>query len=542
MWLANASAAEQGARTLEPLQRKEPDQAAEDSRRALPRCAFLLLALAGGITVGTAVATFGAHSGGKESSVPHKLPTLRKGTPLGFLLEATSADPSVFTTRVEAKVLIPGIGEPVPDGVVIFNDRNQILYAGARNAAPVLHANATFKVAAVMPGLWDCHTHFAGPMKLDGEPFKIDGVLSSAPFPMNYVRFHDAVLELKDALMMGITSVRELGGPDGQPLHELLRTRSIEGPNFHFSGRAIGMTSGHTDEQTLPLQVFKWMDENRLTTGALCDGVAECLKRVRENLRMQADVIKVMTSGGVLSEFDQPTDAQFSLEEVQAMTSEARRARRGVAAHAHSTGGIETAILGGVTSIEHGTYMTPGQADEIKRRGMIYTPTATIVQQLFNGTVKPASLDDNQWRKGLATLAQHSITIKMAIAKGVTIVAGTDCPNGCADVGQEVNFLNMFGMTPLQAIRAATGDAPRCLGDFGLAPLSGRLEVDYEADIIALDTSPLEDLKALTRKDSITHVWKAGQLVKAPGGRRIGQERLIAADWHRMASVFPVGS
>merc|ERR1711924_513336 len=126
-----------------------------------------------------------------------------------------------------------------------------------------------------------------------------------------------------------------------------------------------------------------------------------CLKKARENLRMQADVIKIMTTGGVLSEFDQPTDAQLSPEEIRAITEDAKRAKRAVAAHAHGTLGIQNAIDNGVTSIEHGSFMTKEQAQQIKGKGyMVYTPTIIIDQLFFNGTERPPALDDNQWRKG----------------------------------------------------------------------------------------------------------------------------------------------
>ena len=444
---------------------------------------------------------------------------LRAGLPQGYVTAPATASQYPFITRVDAHVLIPGAGDPIPNASVIFSDANQILFAGPRAQAPGgLRCNRTYAVEAVMPGLWDCHTHFAGPLKFKDEPFKLDGVLSSGAYPMNYVRFYAAVTDLRAALMAGVTSVREVGGPFGQALHELLRTGRIAGPNFHFAGRAIGMTSGHADEQTLPLDVFLEMDRQRLTVGALCDGVPECLKRERENLRMQADVIKIMASGGVLSEFDQPTDAELSVEEIRAITADARRARRAVAAHAHSAGGIRNAIVGGVTSIEHGTWMSEALADLLLQRDyMVYTPTITVVQDFFNGTTRPPFLDENQWRKGQRALRQHSKAVRMAIAKGVPIVAGTDCPGSCAKVGREVNFLHMFGMTPLQAIRAATADAPRCMGQWGLAPKSGRLEPGFEADVIGLAVSPLVDLQVLTRSGDVTHVWKAGKLVKTAG-------------------------
>merc|ERR1719446_1446819 len=129
------------------------------------------------------------------------------------------------------------------------------------------------------------------------------------------------------------------------------------------------MTGGHTDDQLFPLEEYRKLDRWHMSGGALCDGVPECLRRVRENLRMQADVIKIMTTGGVLSEFDQPTDAQLSPEEIRAITEDAKRAKRAVAAHAHGTLGIQNAIDNGVTSIEHGSYMTVSQALQIKNKG-----------------------------------------------------------------------------------------------------------------------------------------------------------------------------
>eukprot|EP00929_Paragymnodinium_shiwhaense_P049251 TRINITY_DN24855_c0_g1_i3.p1 TRINITY_DN24855_c0_g1~~TRINITY_DN24855_c0_g1_i3.p1 ORF type:complete len:325 (-),score=71.35 TRINITY_DN24855_c0_g1_i3:447-1421(-) len=273
--------------------------------------------------------------------------------------------------------------------------------------------------------------------------------------------------------------------------------------------------SGHTDDQLQPLEQYRMQDRRHESAGTLCDGPAECLKRERENLRMEADVIKVMTSGGELSEFDSPLAAELSPEEIAAVTADAKRAGRAVAAHAHGTDGIQNAIDNGVSSIEHGSYMTRAQAKEIKKKGyMIYTPVITVEQMLFNGTQRPAFLDDNQWRKGRAALVRHMESVRIAMEEGVTIVAGTDCPDGCALVGKEVGYLHMLGMSALDAIQAATGDAPQCMGHFGMMPRSGQLKEGYEADVIALRSNPLEDLSVLTKGEQITHVWKAGALMK----------------------------
>lgn len=443
-------------------------------------------------------------------------PNLRRSVPLSYAAKPLPEGSSKrMVTRVNAKVLIRGDGEsPVRDAAVIFDaSNNSILYAGPFASAPDLIANVTYTVQAIMPGLWDCHTHFLGHLS-DKFAFHANGMFGGE-YPVNYIRFNEAVQELKQTLMMGITSVREVGGAYGQALRALLESGAIVGPNFHYAGRCIGMTGGHTDDQLLPLDEYMKMDQRREVGGAVCDGVPECLKRVRENLRMQADVIKIMTSGGVLTEFDQATDPQLSPEEIRAVTEDAKRARRAVAAHAHATEGIQNAIDNGVTSIEHGTYMTREQAKQIKAKGyMVYTPTAAVTQELFNGT-KPAELDENQWRKGQAALMHHGVAIRRAIEEGVTIVTGTDCPMSCAEVGKEINYLHMFGMTTQAAIKAATGDAPKCMGQWGLMPKSGLLLDGYEADVIAVDGNPLEDLRLLTQPDKITHVWKAGVLYKS---------------------------
>lgn len=443
---------------------------------------------------------------------------LRAGLPVLGGEHSVAPASHVQVTRVDAQVLIPGRGAPVKDGSVVFSDAGEILYAGPRDNIPRnLTADITVAVPAVMPGLWDCHTHFGGPYKVPGSPFKLDGPMSASAFPDNYVRFYDAVKALQDALAMGVTSVREVGGPFGQALRELLRRGGVDGPHFHYSGRAIGMTGGHSDEHTIPSEVFLWMDSQHDTTGTTCNGVPECLKRVRENLRMQADAIKVMTTGGAMSDFDDETTAELSNAEVAAITAEAKRSRRAVAAHAHGAPGIQSAIDNGVTSVEHGTWMTPEQADAIIAKGyMVYTPTAVAMQEFWNATERPPQFDEYQWQKGQMLLRQHSRTVQMAISKKVPIVVGTDCPMNCSQAGAEVNYLHQLGMSALEAIAAGTAEAPRCMGTWGLMPKSGQLKAGYDADLIALAVSPLVDLEVLKRGADITHVWRGGKLVKLP--------------------------
>lgn len=173
--------------------------------------------------------------------------------------------------------------------------------------------------------------------------------------------------------------MRDLGNSYAVGLAELVQSKAFPGPHFHYASKAIGMTGGHTDQQYLPVEITR-QDYNSMWDGfgAICDGVSECLKKVRVQIQSRADIVKVMTSGGVLSVFDQPTDQEFSIEEVRAMVQEAARAGRSVAAHAHGEAGIEVAIESGVLTIEQGSYMTKDLARRAKHAGMIHVPTITI--------------------------------------------------------------------------------------------------------------------------------------------------------------------
>jgi imidazolonepropionase-like amidohydrolase len=420
-------------------------------------------------------------------------------------------------TLVKADLLIPGDGEPLNDAALVFSSHNgTIVFVGKLDSSDFqdfvsgVDIEETISIPVVMPGMWDVHTHFMGNCLGDGFHD-----LAAGYAPDKYVYFGCALKMLKESLCAGVTSVRDLGNAYGQSLGMLVRTGLFPGPNFYYASHAIGMTGGHTDQQYLPIQVTRMdYDSSWEGFGAICDGVPECLKKVREQIRTQADVIKIMGSGGVLSAFDQPTDQEFSLEEVRAMVEEADRADRVVAAHIHGDRGIATAIAAGVRTIEHGSYMNETLAVQAKEAGMLYVPTITITQT-FNQTVKPASYDDLQWEKGQTVLAHNSAAVRYALKAGLPIATGTDCPGNCAQVGREVNYLhNLFGVSPLDAIKSATANGPLALGK--RAPKSGKLDVGYAADIIGMETSPLDSITVLADPDSITFVFKAGQLFKSP--------------------------
>lgn len=365
-----------------------------------------------------------------------------------------------------------------------------------------------------MPGLWDCHVHFMG---VDVASSLSNGLISFLPQQPALIGAV-TVADLKATLDAGYTSVRELAGHAGD-LRPGVEKGALVGPNIYSSVAALSITGGHGDEHTVPIAtVFDAMHHGAAAVG-VCDGVEACTKAVRMMIRRGARVIKVCSSGGVLSLNDDPEDRQFSDDELKAMVEEAGRSRRAVAAHAIGKAGIMAGLRAGVKSIEHGMYIDEEVADAMIAQDAIFVPTQHIVRTLASDYVDtlPAPVK----RKLLGLVEQSKISYALAIKKGVKIALGTDMAssdrNSKLSHGHNANELLYaveMGMTPLQAIESATANGPETLGK--MAPLSGQLKEGYDADIIAVNGNPLDDIEILTNPRNITHVWKGGKLFKKP--------------------------
>ena len=227
-------------------------------------------------------------------------------------------------------------------------------------------------------------------------------------------------------------------------------------------------------------------------------------------------MIKVCASGGVLSEVDDPIHQQFTVAELRAIVEVAGLADRVVAAHCHGKPGIMAALRAGVRTIEHGTYLDDECCDAMRETDAILVPTRTIIEDMLatRGVVPAyamAKLD------AIADL--HAQAVTRAYEHGVTIAMGTDIaltgadlPNAWGQNGSEPGYLVKLGMSPLEAIEAATATGPLTVGP--QAPLSGRLAEGYDADVITLDADPLADIGVLADPDRITAVWTRGRQVK----------------------------
>jgi imidazolonepropionase-like amidohydrolase len=403
--------------------------------------------------------------------------------------------------RIEAARLIPGRGEPIEHGCVVMED-SKLTYAGPTASAPSTpHANVT-EAKVVMPGLWDCHCHLFGMTRPDLASLVSESIAVAAA---------RSVKDVERALNGGITTMREVGGL-GVYLARAIAEGTVTGPHIYGAGAVLSTTGGHADIHAFPLDVLH-SAEGASSLLALCDGVPSCLHQVRRQLREGARLIKVCASGGVMSEVDHPIHQQFSDEELRAIVEEAKRADRIVAAHCHGKPGIMAALRAGATTIEHGTYLDEEAAELMVKQGAVLVPTRFVVEHLLG---MKAGLPDYAFQKASALAGRHAEAMKIAVRAGVKIAAGTDIfvssPALWGRNGLEISYLAKSGMSPLQAIEAATANGPATLG--GQAPRAGILAAGYDADVITLDADPLDDVSILGNPEHILGVWKAGVRVK----------------------------
>ncbi len=289
----------------------------------------------------------------------------------------------------------------------------------------------------------------------------------------------------------------------------------VDGPAIYGAGAILSTTGGHGDRHSFPLG---WIEDYARREGLLrlADGPDECAKAAREQLRRNAKLIKVCASGGVLSEVDDPIHQQFTTAELRAIVEVAGLADRVVAAHCHGKPGIMAALRAGVRTIEHGTYLDDECCDAMRESGAILVPTRAIVEDML---ANKAVVPDYAMAKLEAMADIHAQAVTRAYEHDVTIAMGTDIaltgadlPNAWGQNGSEPGYLVKLGMSPLDAIEAATASGPLTLGP--QAPHSGRLAEGYDADVITLDADPLADVGVLADPARITAVWAGGRQVK----------------------------
>ena len=432
--------------------------------------------------------------------------------------------PPSKATLIYASLLIPGRGQPLNDQAVVLDD-GIIASVSDQDDLPKKYSSLKpVHVPVLMPGMWDCHCHFVGGTNLD-----FPSILAESPATQGARLARSA----QDTLFAGFTSCRDMGGYAIE-LSKPIQEGAILGPNLYGAGAAISQTAGHGDQFELPIGWVWSMNGVQSTANGglagvtpLCiaDGVEECRKAIRLQIRRGARVIKVLASGGVLSRDDDPRFQQFSDEELSIMVTEAGRFDRVLGGHVHGKDGIMAALRAGFHTLEHGTGLDEEACAVMKEKGAILVATRTIVSQ---GMKHLDQLGPEQREKMKWTDERHKKAYALAVQSGVKCALGTDLgvsKPGTAFVhgmnGEELEHAVEAGMTPLQAIEAATANGPETLGP--QAPKSGQIRVGYDADVIALKKNPLDEIKVIKDVSNITYVWKGGKLSKGLGATGILQ-------------------
>jgi imidazolonepropionase-like amidohydrolase len=350
----------------------------------------------------------------------------------------------------------------------------------------------------VLPGFFDCHVH----VMVSG----LD-MVQRLQRPFSY-QFFQAARNLAATLDCGITTVRDAGGAD-LGVQRAVEDGLVDGPRLQISISALSQTGGHGDGW-LPSGVTTFlMSPHPGRPAGLVDGPDEMRKRVREIIRAGADVIKVHTSGGVLSPRDSPKHAQFRPDELAALMAEATAVGLPVMAHAQATDGIKNALRAGVRSIEHGIYLDDEAIDMMLRGGAWLVPTLVAPHAVLNAASAGTRLPDGVVAKAQDVMAAHASAFARAVAAGVKIAMGTD--SGVGPHGSNLDELPLMaagGMNPAGVLTATTKSAAELLG---IGDDTGTILPGKRADLVVLAGDPF-DLANL--KSNIRAVYAAGRKVR----------------------------
>ena len=395
-------------------------------------------------------------------------------------------------------------GPPVPDAAVLVKD-NVIVEVGNAGDVTVPEGDVTIIDAlggTILPGLIDTHVHIM-----------IEGVnipkMMTEPFSL---KFYQAARHMRNTIDAGITSVRDAGGAD-LGVKTAVEQGLIVGPRMQISITALSITGGHGDGWMASGASFDLMPPYPGMPDAICDGVEEVRKKVREVLRAGAEVVKICSTGGVLSPTDHPEFTQFSPAELDVIVQEAAY-RRGVKVMSHAQGleGIKNAVRAGIHSIEHGIFLDDEVIDMMIERGTFLVPTLLAPLAVVEIGESTGTMPEYGLRKAREAIDTHRESIARAYRAGVKIAMGTDAgvmPHGTNL--RELGLMCNIGMTPMESIVATTKVAAECLE---WQDRLGTVEPGKLADIVVAGVDPLADIQALEDVNNIKVVMKDGVVLK----------------------------
>jgi imidazolonepropionase-like amidohydrolase len=431
---------------------------------------------------------------------------IAQADPSAQTLEKARPAAAPKTTYILAGRLFEASADSVRENtvIVIEGDRIKSITSAADAKIPSGAQVIDLTHSTVLPGMIDCHTHLSHRADRYNEIYKF----KDTPFTLAYFSVGNA----RRTLEAGFTTVRDVGSPPfmAVDLRNAINEEFIVGPRIVASGPAISITGGHGDLNNFSPQtrVMMFPEERNFQ---IADGVDQIRHVVRAQVKYGVDVIKIIATGGVLSKGDSPGAPQFTFEELKAAADEAHMAGRKIAAHAHGTQGIKNAILAGIDSIEHASLIDDEGIRLAKEHGTYLVMDIYNDDYILNEAPKfGLPVENIEKEKEVGRLQRENFA--KAVKAGAKMAFGTDAgvyPHG--DNAKQFAYMVKFGMTPAQAIHAATSNAADLIGR---ARDLGTITAGKYADIIAVDRDPLADIHAL---EHVTFVMKGGVVYKNKG-------------------------
>lgn len=396
--------------------------------------------------------------------------------------------------------LFDGTGKPPYGPVTVIAEDDRITMVGSGEM--VLPENAEVIDCAgkfLMPGMVDSHIHITG----SGNPNTLKNLKELVP--------HKALRAAQNAkvtLEAGFTAIRDAGAGFliDVALKQAVNEGLVPGPRMQVACHGLSISGGHGDTRN------GWPPEVQFAGRYVVDSPDEARRAAREQLRDGADHIKLHATGGVMSEGDVPTARGLTVDEMKAAIEEAHNVGKKAMAHAQGSNGIKNAILAGITSIEHGFYLTDEIIELMLKNDVFLVPTLAAVHHIVENGTK-AGIPEYGVRKAMEAQEAHLASFRKAYAAGVKIAMGTDAATPFNYHGKnalELELMVKAGMKPVDALVAATRMGSELMG---WGDRMGQVKEGFWADMIVVDGDPLNDIKVLQDISKIKYVIKAGKVV-----------------------------
>lgn len=427
--------------------------------------------------------------------------TARHSMMLALLALAAGAGARAETLLIHAGELLAVPGERPRSAQTVVVEDGRI--AGVRNgyAEPGDFGDNVrvidLRNAFVLPGLMDMHVHLQGELGPDNDRDELK--MSPQLVQMRSVHF------AMKTLLAGFTTVRDVGSSPQEmyALRDAIERGWIDGPRIVAAG-GVGITGGHSDISGVRPELLElWTSPN------VCDGPYDCRRATRNAIKYGADLIKITSTGGVMTDRATGTGQQMEADELREVVQAARRMGRKVAAHAHQEDGIIAALQAGVDSIEHGSYAGPDAIRLFRETGAYLVPTLLAGKTVAAMAVEADFMTDAVKEKAIRVGNDMAGNFTRAHDAGVNIAYGTDSgisPHGTN--AEEAVLMVENGMSAMDVLVAATVNAADLID---MSEELGTIESGKQADLIAVAGSPLDDIETLL---DVTFVMKGGKVYK----------------------------